>query len=124
MHRVVVAVLNPGESPADNGRTIHALELAKGLIEAGAEVHLVFEGQAVTWLARFANRTEDSHPFVKHYAPVFDAVRDRVRACNMCCIRFDATEAVAGAGFTIVGEGREHIDISRYVLEGYQVINH
>ena len=59
-----------------------------------------------------------------HLADYFDAIRDHVKACNMCCIRFNATEAVQAAGIPIVGEGKDHIDIGRYVLEGYQVINH
>ncbi|MCH9680581.1 MAG: DsrE family protein [Deltaproteobacteria bacterium] len=123
-HKVIVGVLNPGESPADNGRMVHALQLAKRLVDSGAEVEVVFEGKAVTWLPRLTQRTEDSHPFDKHYGPVFDSIRHRVRACNMCCKRFDATEAVAAADIPIVGQGQDHIDIARYVLEGYQVINH
>ncbi|MEM7152657.1 MAG: DsrE family protein [Myxococcota bacterium] len=122
--KIVVGVFNPGESAADNGRMVHALKLAKGLIDAGAEVELVFEGKAVTWLPRLTNRTEDSHPFDKHYGPVFDAVRSRVRACNMCCKRFDVYDAVRAAEIPIVGEGKDHIDIAAYVLDGYQVINH
>lgn len=46
-----------------------------------------------------------------------------VKACNMCCIRFNATEAVQAAGIPIVGEGKDHIDIGRYVVEGWQVVN-
>lgn len=122
--KIVVGVFNPGQSPADNGRMVHALKLTKGLLDAGAEVELVFEGKAVTWLPRLLNRTEDSHPFDKHYGPVFDAVRSCVRACNMCSKRFDVYEAVQEAGIPISGEGQEHIDIAAYVLEGYQVINH
>ena len=124
MSKVVVGILNPGESPADNGRTIHALKLAKGLKERGADVVVVFEGKAVTWLDRFVNRNEESHPFVKNYGPVFDEIRDKVVACNMCCKRFDQTDAVQAAGIPIKGEGREHIDIASYVADGFQVINH
>ncbi len=124
MNKVVVAILNPGEAPADNGRTIHALKLASKLKAAGAEVAVVFEGKGVSWLPRFVDRGEDSHPFVKHYGHVFDDVRDKVVACNMCCIRFDTTEAVSAADIPIHGEGKEHIDIAQYVIDGYQVINH
>lgn len=124
MQRVVVGILNPGESPADNGRTIHALKLARSLKEAGSEVVVVFEGKGVTWVPRFVDRTEDSHPFVKHYGSVFDDIRPLVKACNMCCKRFDVRDQIEGAGIPIVGEGQEHIDIAHYVLEGYQVINH
>jgi len=124
MHKIIVGVFNPGESPADNGRMVHALELTQQLHAAGASVQLLFEGQGVKWLPRLTHRTDDSHPFDKHYGPVFDEVRGLARACNMCCIRFDVLEAVREAGIPILGEGRDHVDISRYVLDGYQVINH
>lgn len=124
MQRVIVGVFNPGESPADNGRMVHALMLAKGLRDRGAEVIVLFEGKAVTWLPRLIERTKDSHPFDRNYGPVFDELRDVVKACNMCCKRFDVYEAVQASGLPILGEGREHVDVARYVAEGYQVINH
>ncbi len=124
MHKIIVGVFNPGESPADNGRMIHALKLARRLRAEGAQVELIFEGKGVQWLPRLTHRTEDSHPFDKHYGSVFDDVRDLVKACNMCCIRFDALDAVREAGIEILGEGQEHVDIAQYVLDGYQVINH
>ena len=124
MKKVVVGVFNPGESPADNGRMIHALKLAKGLKDGGADVVVVFEGKAVTWLPRFIDRNDDSHPFVKNYGSVFDDVRAISKACNMCCKRFDAAEAVAASDIPVEGEGKEHIDIAKYVLDGYDVINH
>lgn len=122
--KTVVAVLNPGESPADNGRTIHALKLAQSLSKAGSEVVLVFEGQGVQWLPRFLDRGEESHPFVKHYAEVFDSVRPLIKACNMCCKRFDTHARLSESDIPIVGEGSAHIDIGRFVLDGFQVINH
>lgn len=124
MKKVIVGVFNPGESPADNGRMVHALQLAAKLDEAGADVVLMFEGKAVQWISRFVNRNDESHPFDKNYGPVFDRLRSRVRACNMCCKRFDQTEAVTAAEIPILGEGRDHVDIAQYVLDGYAVINH
>lgn len=124
MQHVVVGVFNPGESPADNGRMIHALKLAEGLIARGVEVEVVFEGQAVTWLPRFLDRDEQSHPFVRHYGSVFDRIRGRIKACNMCCKRFDVLERVQAAEIPILGEDKEHVDIAQYVVDGYQVINH
>lgn len=124
MKKIIISITNPGESPADNGRTIHALKLAKGLRAGGAEVLLVFEGQGVTWIDRFVRRSEDSHPFVKHYGPAFDEVRDLARACNMCCIRFDATEAVQAAEIPILGDGREHVDTASYVLDGWHLVTY
>jgi len=123
MKRVIIAILNPGAAAADNGRTIHALKLAGSLKAAGAEVKVVFEGEGVVWIPRFVNRTEESHPFVKHYGAAFDAVRDVAHACNMCTKRFDAREAIEAADVPIVGEGQEHIDLAPYVMDGWQVIN-
>ncbi|MGH1344573.1 MAG: hypothetical protein ACRBN8_23640 [Nannocystales bacterium] len=124
MHKIIVGVFNPGETPADNGRTIHALKLTQRLHAESADVELLFEGQGVQWLPRLTHRTEDSHPFDRHYGSVFDEVRSLARACNMCCIRFDVLDAVREAKIPILGTGREHVDIARYVLDGYQIINH
>lgn len=122
--RLVVAILNPGQSPADNGRTVHALDLAVRAAERGADVVVTFEGEGVRWLPRFLSRDEDSHPFVKRYGPKFDAVRERVRACNMCCIRFDVRDEVAAAGIPILGEGQDHVDVAAFALDGYTIVNH
>ena len=124
MKKIIISITNPGESPADNGRTIHALKLAKGLRAGGAEVLLVFEGQGVTWIDRFVRRGEDSHPFVKNYGYAFDDIRPLVRACNMCCKRFDATEAATAAAIPIDGEGRDHVNLGKLALDGYQIIHH
>ncbi len=122
--KVIIGIFNPGESPADNGRTVHALKLAGSLIEAGAEVKVLFEGKGTTWIPRFVNRTDDSHPFVKHYGATFDAVRDHVATCSMCTIRFDTREACEAAGIPILAEGRHHVDLTPWILEGWQVINY
>ena len=42
--KFIVSILNPGKEPADNGRTIHALKLAKELKEGGAEVMVLLGG--------------------------------------------------------------------------------
>ena len=122
--KVVVGIVNPGSSPADNGRTIHALELASKLATEGAEVVVHFHGEGVKWIDRFVNRNEDSHPFVKNYGEVFDAIRKHAHACNMCCKRFDQTEAVAAAEIPILGEGKAHTDEARWILDGYQLLNY
>ena len=122
--KVVVGINNPGSSPADNGRTIHALKLAEKLSSEGAEVVVHFHGEGVKWIDRFVRRTEDSHPFVKNYGGVFDAVRSHVHACNMCCKRFDQTEWVEAAEVPILGEGHDHTDEARWVLDGYQILNY
>ena len=122
--KVIVGINNPGASPADNGRTIHALKLAARLQAAGADVVVHFHGEGVKWIDRFVSRTDDSHPFVKNYGYAFDAIRGRIKACNMCCKRFDQTEAVQRAEVAILGEGQDHTDVGQWVLDGYQVINY
>lgn len=122
--KFVISIINPGESAADNGRTIHALKLAKQLQDGAAEVVVMFEGQGVTWIDRFNTRTNDSHPFVKHYGSAYDAVKPLMRACNMCCKRFESTDGVVAAGIPIDGEGTEHSDLGSLALEGYQIMNY
>lgn len=124
MEKVIVNILNPGEAPEHNGQTVHALYMAKNLHDAGATVEVIFQGKGVTWLPRFITRNDESHPFVKHYGEVFDAVRPFVRACNACCKRFDVLEAVQGAEIPILGEGQGHADVASYLVAGYQVLNY
>ncbi|MEM6994700.1 MAG: DsrE family protein [Myxococcota bacterium] len=124
MTKIVVGITNPGSSPADNGRTVHALKLAGALKAKGADVIVHFHGEGVKWIDRFVNRNDDSHPFVKNYGPAFDAVRASARACNMCCKRFDQSEAVQAASLPIDGEGRDHTDVARWVVDGYQLVNY
>ena len=124
MEKVIINILNPGEAPEHTGQTIHALNMAKNLHEAGVTVEVIFQGKGVTWLPRFTTRNDDSHPFVKHYGEVFDAVRPYVMACNMCCKRFDVVDAVQGAEIKILGEGDGHADIASYLVAGYQILNY
>jgi len=122
--RFIVGVVNPGETPADNGRTIHALKLAGELKDGGAEVMVLFHGQGITWLPRFINRTADSHPFVRNYGYAFDQVQDEVHACNMCCKRFASREAIEALEVRIHGEGSDHMNLGALLLDGWQLINY
>ena len=53
-----------------------------------------------------------------------EEIRDRVRACNMCCKRFDALEAVQAAGIPVDGVDREHVNLGSLLLDGWQLIHH
>ncbi|MCO4746262.1 MAG: DsrE family protein [Proteobacteria bacterium] len=123
MKKVAIVTHMEHASPADRGRMAHALHLARDLKDGGAEVKLVFGGKSVDWLAQLTNPERDKeHPFVRAYGNVFDAVRDHAEACNFCCIRFDATESVQAAGIPIRGEGKDHMNLAAYVLDGWELI--
>lgn len=59
---------------------------------------------------------------MRNYGHRFDEVREHVEACNFCCKRFDTMAAVQGAGIPIVGEGKAHMKLSKYVLDGWNVV--
>ena len=121
--KVAVVVTMQHEVPEDRGKMAHALNLARELEEKGQTVELVFCGKSVEWLPQLTNpHRSEEHPFVQNYGARFDAVRHRSVACNFCTKRFDVTEAIGAADIPIVGEGKSHMELSRYVLEGWQVI--
>ncbi len=122
MNKHILIVMSDSETPTDNGRMITALKMANNLVNKGAEVELYFDGKGVTWVPGFAERNENSAKFITHYGHYFDAVRDRVRVCNMCAKRFDVRERVSALDIPIMGEGHEHADYSEDVLAGATVV--
>jgi hypothetical protein len=121
--KIAVVVFVPHSDPSDRGRMSHALHLARDLKRGGADFKFIFAGQSVEWLPELTSPDRDAqHPFVKAYGNVFDEVREHVETCNFCCIRFDTTEAVTRAEIPINGDGREHMELGRLVLDGYRVI--
>ncbi len=123
MSKLIIVANHPRETPEHNGRMVHSIHLARDLVRAGAEVRFVHCGRGVEWLDQWVNRNDDSHPFLKNYGPVFDEVRHTVEACNMCCKRFNQSEAVLAAGIPVVGEGREHHTLAAEVLDGWQIVS-
>lgn len=121
--KVILNILNPGATAADNGRTITALKLAENLVNAGAEVKVAFQGEGVKWIGRFHARTDESHPFVRNYGGTFDGLHAHVETCNMCCKRFDSTEAAQAAGVPIHGDGNAHWDMAGLLLADWQILN-
>ncbi len=121
--KVAVVVYMQHESPVDRGRMAHALHLAKEIKAAGKELAFIFAGKSVDWLPQLCNPNRDEeHPFVRNYGNLFDAVREDVVACNFCTRRFEARDEIEAAGVKILGEGRDHMELSRYALDGYQII--
>jgi len=123
MKKVAIVTHMEHASPVDRGRMAHALHLARDLKEGGAQIKLIFAGKSVDWLAQLTNpNREEEHPFVRAYGNVFDSVREDSEACNFCCIRFDATEAATAGDIPIRGEGKDHMKLGDYVLDGWEII--
>lgn len=121
--KIAVVLFMEHQRPADRGRMAHALHLARDLKRAGVDLKVVFAGKSVEWLPQLTNPNRaEQHPFVNNYGNVFDEIRPHVEACNFCTIRFDTAEAIREAEIPISGEGRDHMELGRYVLDGYRVI--
>jgi len=123
MNKLAIVTLMEHQNPPDRGRMAHALNLASEAKEAGAEFRLIFCGKSVEWLPQLLNEDRESeHPFVRNYGNHFDSVRDHVEACNFCCIRFGTRDAVEAAGVPIKGEGKKHMKLGEYALNGWNVV--
>ncbi|MBX2799771.1 MAG: hypothetical protein KTR31_18985 [Myxococcales bacterium] len=121
--KTAVVVTMEHAQPSDRGKMAHALNLARELEEKGQQVRLIFCGKSVEWLPELTNpEREEGHPFVNHYGHNFDVVRHRTEACNFCTRRFDVREEIAAADIPIVGEGKAHMELSDYVVDGWQIV--
>ena len=49
-------------------------------------------------------------------------MRHRAVACNFCTMRFDVRDPIEGAGIPIHGEGKAHMALSDYIVDGWQIV--
>ncbi len=103
------------------GRLFNALFLALELQERGAEVKLIFQGAGSRWPAELVR---PDHPAGDLYRAVQPNL---VGVCGGCADVFGAAESAANAGVALVRDraipGTTGVlDLSRYVVEGYQLL--
>ena len=125
--KIAIVILTDSERPIDNGRMVHALHLARDARAAGGQVRWHFCGRGVSWLPKLApaaRSAEDAHPFLKRYGGLFEGFEfgeGGAHVCNFCCKRFNVHEQVTELGYTIVGEGPDHMPLVHLFQDGWQV---
>ena len=121
--KTAVLTFTEHQNPVDRGHMAHVLHLGAELKRAGQDFVVIFAGKSVEWLPQLTNpNRHEEHPFIKNYGHLFDEFRDHVHVCNFCSIRFGAKEQVQAAGLKIEGEGKAHMELSTYVLEGWNIV--
>ncbi len=119
---IVVMGSDPEASaPHSRGRMAHALSTTQALMDAGADVKLLFEGAGVMWLKRFHLRDDK---FVQHYGDRFDAVRPAIAGAFDFCsrVRFKVAEHCEALNVPVVGGDKQHSTLLPLLADGYQVI--
>jgi len=124
MSKTAIVIYSDPKAGTDEalGRLFNGLFLAYELKEKKQDVVLVFQGAGVRWASEV---TKPGHPAHSLY----NAVKDTVAGvCGGCADVFGATEDVKAAGAPLIYEkpipgASAIIDLSRYLDEGYRVLN-
>ncbi len=124
MSKTAIVIYSDPKAGTDEalGRLFNGLFLAYELKEKQQDVVLVFQGAGVRWASEV---TKPSHP--AH--TLYNAVKDTVAGvCGGCADVFGATDDVKAAGAPLIHEkpipgASGIIDLSKYLDEGYRVLN-
>jgi len=124
MSKTAIVIYSDPKAGTDEalGRLFNGLFLAYELKEKQQDVVLVFQGAGVRWAGEVAKPSHPAHT-------LYNAVKDTVAGvCGGCADVFGATDDVNAAGATLIYEkpipGTSGIiDLSKYLDEGYRVLN-
>lgn len=121
MNKYVVMVMGESDTPEGRGRMVHAMKAVNDLKASGAEVKMVFAGIGVTWMSEIHKM---EHPFVQHYQPLWESVKeDVVGVCNFCATgRFKTGDETEALGFGFLGDEGQHLNISELISDGSQLL--
>lgn len=96
----------------------HALLNALEMVENEIQCRIVLEGRAVSLIPQMATPGSQLHDRYQEARELglFDSV------CHKCANRVGTTPAAESEGLPMDGELKGHPSMTRYLLEGYQVI--
>ena len=116
MAKIALLILADTETHGDLGRVVNALQVAREFLEAGDQVHILFDGAGTRWIPKL------SDPNAKGHA-LFRSVQGAILgACSYCAGAFGVKEEVAAAGFRLLDDFSGHPSLRRLILDGYQVL--
>lgn len=124
MSKTAIVVYSDPKSGSEEalGRLFNALFVAYELQEKKREVAVIFQGAGVRWASELVKADHPAHA-------LYEAVKGTVAGvCGGCADVFGATQDAKAAGAKLVYEkaipGTSGIvDLSKYLDNGYQVLN-
>lgn len=124
MAKTAIVIYSDPKSGSEEalGRLFNGMFVAYELLEKKQEVALIFQGAGVRWASELVKPEHPAHA-------LYNAVKDSVvGVCGGCADVFGATAAVKAAGAKLIHEkaipGTSGIiDLSKYLDDGYQVLN-
>ncbi|MBK9165869.1 MAG: DsrE family protein [Bryobacterales bacterium] len=124
MSKTAVVIYSDPKAGTDEalGRLFNGMFVAYELKEKKQDVVLLFQGAGVRWASEVVKPDHPAHA-------LYNAVKDTVAGvCGGCADVFGATDDVRAAGAELIHEraipGTSGIiDLSKYLDEGYRVLN-
>jgi sulfur relay (sulfurtransferase) complex TusBCD TusD component (DsrE family) len=124
MSKTAIVIYSDPKAGTDEalGRLFNGMFVAYELKEKKQDVVLLFQGAGVRWASEVVKPEHPAHA-------LYNAVKDTVAGvCGGCADVFGATDDVKAAGGALVHEkpipGTSGIiDLSKYLDEGYRILN-
>lgn len=114
-----LVVLQAGKEGHEGlARAYHALLYCKDLLDKGLGAKLVFDGAGTEWVPELMKPEHKLHPLFKEIQAKgsIDAI------CDFCAGAFGVKDLARSSRIPFVSEFQGHPSISKYVLEGYQLL--
>ncbi len=115
MPKAALVVLAGTDTPADAGRVVNAMSIAREFLEAGDDVRLIFDGAGTQWIP-ILERTE------YEYHDLYLAVRETVAVCDYCASAYSVGKAVNAAGIERLSTNEGHPSIRSLVADDYEIM--
>jgi hypothetical protein len=117
MSQLKVAVVIYESIKTGDARAYRGLKTALELKEAGDDVTVLFDGSGVETLAAVSDPTNPMHALV-------EALRENtIGACSYCANAHKSTDAIAGAGWTLLTDNAGEASIRDLLVQGRTVLN-
>ena len=117
----ILIILQAGAATHEGrARALHALLYAMELREAGATVHLTFDGAGTEWLARLRDPGQQSGRLGALFRELTDA-GVTYEVCDYCSGAFEVRDQLLEAGELLAGGYMDHPSVAAHVADGFAV---
>jgi hypothetical protein len=115
MPKAAIVVLAGTDTPADAGRVVNAMTIAKEFLDAGDEVQLIFDGAGTGWVPIMQRPDYEYHD-------LYTAVSDAVAVCDFCARAYGVSDAVDDGGLDRLAANDGHPSIRSLVADDYEIM--